>query len=361
MNANSASFTSLERRALFTGALGLIASVAIGWYAPEAIGAAYRVAAFACLAPALGSLLFLLIFRMTGGQWGAGLQPFLAAGSALLPWIWLLTLPLLFVPDRTAFADSENLDLYTSRSFVVVRAVISGAVFYALVQGLARVRRARLAGDHTALRWVAPAGLISLVFLLHLLAEDWLVVLDPGWHSTAFPLVWMTGQAVAGLACAVAGALVTGANPAHDGTAERPLGLDWGNLLLAGTMCFAYVAFAQYLIIWSGNLPREISWYKLRSHGVWLAVIVALATFHFALPFLVLLSRRFKQRRAGLIGVSLVLLAAQLTYIAWLILPAYPAQSLPTPVLAGTASIAGLGFFVNRYLAMARRYRELAS
>lgn len=361
MNADPAWFTSLERRALFTGVVGLIASVAIACFAPQAIGGAYRVAAFACLAPALGSLLFLLIFRMTGGQWGAGLQPFLTAGSALLPWIWLLTVPLLFVPDPTAFADSENLDFYTRRSFVVVRAVISGVVFYALVHGLSRVRRARLAGDHVALRWVAPAGLISLVFLLHLLAEDWLVVLDPGWHSTAFPLVWMTGQAVAGLACAVAGALVVGANPARDGAAERPLGLDWGNLLLAGTMCFAYVAFAQYLIIWSGNLPQEISWYQLRSHGVWLGVIVALAVFHFALPFLVLLSRRLKQRRAALMGVSLVLLAAQLTYIVWLILPAYSAQSLPTPVLAATASIAGFGFFMNRYLAMARRYRELAS
>lgn len=344
----------LERLALIAGAVALLASAILGWLTPRGLLPAYRLAAFACLAPALGSLLFQLILRLTGGQWGLALHPFLIAGSRLLPWIWLLTLPLLFFP-HTAFESTAPHDLYSSRLFFVARALLYFALFASLAFGLGRVRRARRAGDHASLRWVAPAGLITLVFSLHLLVDDWLVALDPGWHSTAFPAVWMTGQALAGLALAVVAAVLTGAEPSQIGPARRALGLDWGNLLLASTMFFAYVAFAQFLIIWSGNLPREISWYQLRTHGRWSWVIVALAVVHFALPFAALLSRRLKRSRVGLAGIALLLLLAQLTYLAWLILPPLALPDWRALALAFALPVAALALFFNRYLAAARR------
>ena len=39
--------------------------------------------------------------------------------------------------------------------------------------------------------------------------------------------------------------------------------------MFAFTMFWAYVTFSQYLIIWSGNLPEEISWYLARFRGGW--------------------------------------------------------------------------------------------
>lgn len=359
--AQSSALARLQRAALVLGSIALLASALLGWLAPQAFAPAYRFAAFACLAPALGSLIFQLMLRMTGGQWGPGLHPFLAAGTTLLPWTWLLTLPLLFFPARTVLEHTEHRDLYASPAMVCARAVLYGVAFALLAWGLPHVRRRRVAGDHLSLRWVAPAGLIALVFLLHLLAEDWLVSLDPGWHSTAFPTVWMAGQAVAGLAVALACAIAAGARPDEDGAEGRPLGLDWGNLLLAGTMFFAYVAFAQWLIIWSGNLPREISWYQLRSHGGWFWVIIAIAVLHFALPFLGLLSRRVKRAPAALAAVSLLLLLAQFTYLAWLILPAFSPLDFRSLALAFTLPAAALGLFLNRYLAAARRLQESAA
>lgn len=345
----------LQRTALIAGVVALVVSALLVWWAPAGLAGAYRLAVFLCLALALGSLMFQLIHRLTGGQWGPALQPFLTAGVTLLPWTWLFVLPLLFVP---AHHRTEPHDWYESQIMTLVRALIYGGFFLLLGLALAREHRRRLAGDHVTLRWVAPAGLITLVFLLHLLAEDWLVVLEPGWHSTAFPAVWMVGQALAGFAFALACATLGGADATRPGPAHRPLGLDWGNLLLAGTMFFTYVAFAQFLIIWSGNLPREISWYLHRSEGGWLWVILALAIFHFALPFAFLLSRRFKTFPAGLAGIAVVLLAAQFVYLAWTILPAFAPLDLRALALVFTVGTAALGFFANRYLALARRYRE---
>ena len=81
--------------------------------------------------------------------------------------------------------------------------------------------------------------------------------LEKDWHSTAFTVVWIAGQATCGLSLCVLGGLVRGSRPSSKGSAGKAIGLDWGNLLLAAMMFWAYVSFAQYLIIWAGTFPRN--------------------------------------------------------------------------------------------------------
>ena len=56
---------------------------------------------------------------------------------------------------------------------------------------------------------------------------------------------------------------------------------DFGKLLLAFMMLWAYLSFSQFLIIWSGNLPEEIPWYIARIRGSWGAVAILLVVGHF--------------------------------------------------------------------------------
>ncbi|HVU25833.1 MAG TPA: hypothetical protein VHE13_17005 [Opitutus sp.] len=354
----------LERTALAAAGLGAVAAVVLAWLSPSAFAPAYRFAAFACLAPATGSLIFTLILRMTGGQWGPALQPFFSAGIALLPWIWLLTIPILFFPHNgmaRLASPPEKADLFASHGMLVARAAFYGLVFFAVAGGVAHLLKIRRRGDVTSLRWVAPASLITLVLMLHVLADDWLINLEPHWHSTAFPAVWMAGMTLAGYATALFCAILHGADPNAIGPAKRPFGIDWGNLLLVSMVFWCYVAFAQFLIIWAENLPHENSWYLHRSHGGWLVIIVLLALFHFAVPFVFLLSRRVKRLPSGLARLALLLLGAQFLYLAWMILPAFGPT---TPVSLGLAIAlfaAGAGLCFNRYLAHARRHREAAA
>ena len=76
---------------------------------------------------------------------------------------------------------------------------------------------------------------------------------------------------------------------------------DLGKLLFAFNMLWAYFAFSQLLIIWSGNQPEEISFYRTRLYGQWGVVAVIVLLFSFAIPFLLLLSRDVK-RTAGLVS-----------------------------------------------------------
>jgi hypothetical protein len=96
-----------------------------------------------------------------------------------------------------------------------------------------------------------------------------------------------------------------------------------GNLLLAFVMLWTYMAFSQFLLIWSGNLPDEISWYLARSDGGWVWVAVALAIFNFAFPFALLLSRDIKRNPARLRKVALLVVAMGFVNQFWLIAPAF--------------------------------------
>ena len=80
---------------------------------------------------------------------------------------------------------------------------------------------------------------------------------------------------------------------------------DIGKLMLAFVMLFAYFSFSQWLIIWAGNLPEEISWYLHRIRGGWGLVVLVIVLFHFALPFAMLLSRDRKRAGRRLIGLAM--------------------------------------------------------
>jgi hypothetical protein len=98
---------------------------------------------------------------------------------------------------------------------------------------------------------------------------------------------------------------------------------DLGNLLLAFVMLWAYMAFSQLLIIWSGDLPEEIRWYLSRAYGGWNWVGVLLLLVHFAVPFLLLLSRQVKRQVQGLTKVAAMIFGAHLVDVFWLVMPAF--------------------------------------
>lgn len=374
-----------RRAALIVGATAAVAALALGWREPATLAAAYRFAAFACLAPCVGSLIFILIHRLTGGQWAEHLMPFLARGVMLLPWVWLLTLPLLWIEPSSFQAPPDAtgiLRAYFSHTAVVSRSIGYEVMFllYAFATrrvlrdsaradrgGALAVPRGSIGGQPTAERaavpfvpWFGPAGLIVLTFMLHLLSVDWLVALEPGWYSTGFGFVWMTGQAIAGLAIAVVAAVLAGADPAALGSARRARGLDWGNLLLTAVLAWTYVAFVQFLIIWSGDLPREIGWYLRRGHGAWRILILVLAIIQFGVPVALLLSRAAKQRARWLGAIAALVLVGQVAYTAWLILPAFSPAKDSGRVVEFALTLGAFALFVNRYLTAVRWCGEVA-
>ena len=164
--------------------------------------------------------------------------------------------------------------------------------------------------------------MILYVVTVYLLSVDWVVSLEPGWSSTAFPVVFMASQALAALALCIA-ATVLAVPPDEMGTERPAVWKDLGNLLLGALMFWAYVAYSQFLVVWSGNLPREAAWYLHRNAGGWHWLLIALAVVQLFLPVLLLLSKFTKRRTRFFAALAGVVVLGQAVYVYWLLLPSF--------------------------------------
>jgi hypothetical protein len=105
---------------------------------------------------------------------------------------------------------------------------------------------------------------------------------------------------------------------------------DLGKLLLAFVMLWAYFDFSQLLIIWSGNLPEEISFYRTRLYGGWGVVAVIVLIFHFFVPFFLLLSQDLKRNARVLPKIAVWLIFMRLVDLFWMTRPEFSSRALPT-------------------------------
>jgi len=153
-----------------------------------------------------------------------------------------------------------------------------------------------------------------------------------------------------------AGGIGPASDPAADCTDDvRDRFQDLGNLLLMFVMTWAYLAFTQYLIIWAEDLPNEIAWYLPRVNTSWHDVALFLVAFHFALPLLVLLSRRAKRAPRALGALAALLLFAHLVDTYWLVVPAFRLDGIAV-AWSDVPAIAALGgIWLAVFLHMARR------
>jgi hypothetical protein len=152
---------------------------------------------------------------------------------------------------------------------------------------------------------------------------DWVMSIEPHWFSTIYGVLFMTGQALAALAFAVAVLVLLARRPPLSEVIGPGHYHDLGKLLLAFVMFWAYVTFSQFLIVWSGNLPEEVPWYLARLRGGWGAVALGLVLLHFSLPFVLLLSRTVKRNPRTLAAVAVIIVGMRFVDALWLILPAF--------------------------------------
>ena len=147
---------------------------------------------------------------------------------------------------------------------------------------------------------LAPALLIAYGWVYSLVAFDFVMALDPHWYSTLAGGFFFTGNLLIGVAfltiVAVWGRQRLGLE--HQvGPAQLH---DLGKLLLGFCILWAYMLWSQYLVIWYGDLPEETAFVLRRMTGVWAAPTWSVITLVFAVPFVVLLSRRVKTSTTGL-------------------------------------------------------------
>jgi hypothetical protein len=82
-----------------------------------------------------------------------------------------------------------------------------------------------------------------------------------------------------------------------------------------------YLCFAEFLIIWSGNIPDELPWYLNRINGGWWTICSLDFIAHWLIPFCLLLSRDLKRNKNKMIWLTCWMIFARLVDMFWLIEP----------------------------------------
>jgi len=325
----------LAGRWLGLGLVAAIASAAGALVASPHFFRGYLIGYMLVLGFSLGSMALLMLGHLTGGNWWMIGRRVMEAAVGNIPLVTILFLPVwlgrhyLYVWLDPGFVASHASvaakSAYLNDRFWTVRAVIYFAIWnlwaWALRGGsLQQDSDARPAVWQKLKAWSAP-GLLVYGLTITLAVTDWVMSLDPTWYSTIFGMFFMISEMLSVMALMI----VILCSLREFAPYDRILGAeqlhDYGKLMLAFTMVWAYFSFSQWLIIWAGNLPEEITWYLYRIHGGWQTVALSLVLLQFSLPFMLLLSRELKRDARKLVPVALLVLVMRYVDLYWMVAP----------------------------------------
>ena len=168
---------------------------------------------------------------------------------------------------------------------------------------------------------ISGPGIVVYRLTMTAAAIYWVMSLDPTWYSSVYGLLFLVGQGYSVLALGIIVSVSLSKAEPFKTVLRQVEQHDLGKLTFAFVMLNIYLAFAQFLIIWSGNSPEEIPWYLDRIRGHWGVIITLDFIFHWLIPFSLLLSRDIKRNKKRLVRVCQWIVFAKAFDLFWLIEP----------------------------------------
>jgi hypothetical protein len=332
----------ISHRSLVIGGVFAVIAIILAFIHPDEFYRAYLLGFMCWLGVALGSMAILMIRHLTGGGWGTVIRRILGAAMRTLPLLFVLFIPMFFgirkvyiwaqplgnIEDKHL---REHLEQIT-QTYLTVNGFVIRAVFYFAVWNVLSFLLSKWsmqtdspnAPDNSGrFKAVSGPGLILYGFTISFAAIDWVMSLDPSWISTIFGLIILIGEVLSAMCFAVVVERILFDYKPMSEMLKPDFVHDHGKWMLAFIMVWAYFNFSQWLIIWAGNLPAEITFYLRRLNGGWGSIGLILVLFHFVIPFATLLSRPFKRNIRKLVWVAVLLLLMGWLDLLWIIEPTF--------------------------------------
>jgi hypothetical protein len=361
----------LQQRASLAGIVGLVAcGICVFLYRDQFADRffhSYLIAFMFVLGLSLGSLGLLMLQHLTGGHWGIMTRRPLESATRVLPVVAVFFLPIAIFGMKHLYGEWLNAPptgegrLSDLQQHYLVTGGILGfkarALYYFLIwltlvyifnlwsreQDANREDRAL----RRRMKMLAGPGIILYVFVMTFAAIDWVMSLSPHWASTIYGFLFVIGQLISSMSLMIAVLVLLSRTAPMEGIIQSRHLHDLGKLLLAFVMLWAYFGFSQLLIIWSGNLPEEISFYRTRLYGGWGVVAVIVLIFHFFVPFFFLLPRDVKRSAKLLPKIAMWLIFMRLVDLFWLTRPEFTSDAVPRLMdIAAILALAGIWFAV---------------
>jgi hypothetical protein len=318
--------TTFLAAAVLIGIVGFVLAMAVG--SSLRAWEVFLVNLLFWMGIAQGGIAVSASFYLTNARWGGVGQYRLAEAfvgflplSFVLFWALILGRHEIFVWVDHPLAEKAD---WLNTPFLFARDGAALAFMTALSLRFVRVSR-----REDVLRWAASTGdigdsprairrisavmALSYTFIYSLIAFDLVMSLAPRWHSTLFGAYFFAGAYWSALATMALAAIAIGRGAG--GEAEhryRDALHDIGKLVFACSVFWVYLLFAQYIVIWYGDIPAETFFVVPRvQHLPWGALGWSALILIWAIPFCVLMGKRPKRTPAilgtvaalGLVGM----------------------------------------------------------
>jgi len=286
---------------------------------PDRAWRAFHVNFLFFSALAMGAVIFAATQNVTKGKWAGPIIRIAQAGAAFLP-ISLLLFLVIFLVGRTHLFPwiahpTPKRGMWLTSKFMFARDLLSLLIVYGLAirfvlndmtPDLAAIRAQatgwkkslydRIVGDYKGTaddqekNWhkvhqQAPLLILLWGYLFSLIGFDLIMSLAPYWVSNLFGAFFFIGGFLSGMTST--GLLMVYWRNRLDAQAliGRQQFHDLGKLIFGFTVFWTYLMFAQFLVIWYGNLPDETSFLFLITGGPWRPFSIVVGAMVFLVPF----------------------------------------------------------------------------
>jgi hypothetical protein len=304
----------------------------------------------------VGGLALLMVQYCSGGKWGLLLRRPLEAMSRTLPVVfayWLVVVlavlsKKIYLWAQVDGSKQDQIDAALRSGFITEmqahclvfkRAMLNPEMFILVgvfcfavwAYYMWRLNRLGLLRDSDSpantpmwikkLENISGPGIVVYSLTMTAAVIYWVMSMDVTWYSSVYGLLFLVGQGYSVLALGIITTLSLSKAEPFKTILRQTEQHDLGKFTFAFVMLNIYLGFAQFLIIWSGNLPEEIPWYLDRIRGHWGIIITLDFIFHWLIPFTLLLSRDIKRNKKRLIRVCQWMVFAKAFDLFWLIEP----------------------------------------
>jgi len=317
---------------------------------------AYLMGYMTCFNFAGGALAMLMLQYVTGGKWGLLLRRPLEAMTRTLPLVALMFIPIIvfgkylyqwirypdaastnnalangLITHEQALTANFKRPMLNPHALIVESCIIFAVLFlfmfllnkWSLDRDADPLRGTQASYERWRTRFenLSGPGILIYVILLTAAAIVWIQSLDVTWYSSIWGLQFLVAQGYAVLALGILSVVLLSRYEPMKTLLRATEQHDLGKFAFAFVMLNIYLCFAEFLIIWSGNLPDEIPWYLNRIHGGWWTICTLDFCCHWLIPFCLLLSRDLKRNKRRMIWIACFMIFARLVDMFWLIEP----------------------------------------
>lgn len=292
--------------------------------APERTWANYLLNNYYFFSIAMGGVFFFVIQYISQSGWSAAFKRIPEAFMSYLPFAGIFFV-LLYLGIHSLYHWSHEEALlhdelikhkspYLNETFFMIRLLIYFTLWILLTRLLKRfsIKEDEAGGT----RYFRKSEFYSriLIFVLAitftLSAIDWIMSLSPHWYSTIFALKQMVSAFLHGVSIMILIIFILHKKGYYSFLNEYHLH-DLTRYMFMLAIVWGYFWFAQFMLIWYGNIPEETVYYYYRWNEGWKTLFFAEIILNWAVPFFVLMPIKASRNMTVMTVVILILIVGQ--------------------------------------------------